>query len=503
MSQAENGNTTSGSIAFVIFGVTGDLTRRKLLPALYELHSSERLPTPLYIFGFARRPWNDLELKKILSDGIQEFSHSKDMDHSVIEDLLDGACYIQSSFDDENGYIQLGKKLKEFNISNVLFYLATPPDSYGEIIQSIGKSGILDGRSGWTRIVIEKPYGRDLTSARALEEEVHKVFREDQVYRIDHYLGKETVQNILVFRFANGIFEPLWDRRYVDHVQITVGETYGVGSRAGYYDQSGVIRDMFQNHLLQLLTLTAMEAPVAFNADAVRDEKVKVLRALRPMCESDALQNTYRAQYASGYINGERVKGYKDEDRVSSNSVTETYLAAKIYLDNWRWSGVPFYLRSAKRLPLHFTEIAIQFKQIPLSLFNWHNMAGDAPNVLVLNLQPNEGITLSFGAKRPGPINQIAPVSMKFSYQNAFGSEPPEAYERLLLDALLGDATLFTRSDEVLTQWAFATCILEAWKNNPVDHLPVYEAGTWGTQESDAFIGRDKRFWRKPNPKVD
>jgi glucose-6-phosphate 1-dehydrogenase len=485
-------------IAFVIFGVTGDLTRRKLLPALYELHLANQLPEPICVIGFARRNWSDEDLQQKLMSGIKEFARHQPVDEKAADELLYCARYVQSTFDDSNGYRELARVLKDKEIKNVVYYLATPPEDYSLIVKKIGECGLNQGFGGWTRIVIEKPYGSDLTTAQTLEADIHSVFSENQVYRIDHYLGKETVQNILVFRFANGIFDPLWNRNYVDHVQITVSETVGVGTRAGYYEKAGVIRDILQNHLLQLLTLTAMEAPSAFNADTVRDEKVKVLHALRPLKGMDAIQHTYRAQYVSGLFDNQRVPGYKDESGVAANSTTETYLAAKLLVDNWRWAGVPFYLRSGKRLPARVTEIAIQFKQIPLSLFNWKNMAGDAPNVLVLNIQPNEGITLTFGAKAPGTFNQISPVKMDFNYEESFGVDPPEAYERLIQDFLIGDPTLFTRSDEVLAQWTFTTRLLEAWQEFPVRYLPVYESGTWGPPGADEFIKRDGREWRTP-----
>lgn len=485
-------------LAIVIFGVTGDLTRRKLLPALYELALAKRLPAQIHVIGFARREWSDTMLQTNLREAIEEFARTKPIEPEIMNLLLNGCKYICSNFDDVAGYQNLGKLLEGIKGVNVVFYLATPPETYSGIIQKIGASGLNKRKQGWTRIIIEKPYGRDLVSAQALEDEVHKVFSEKQIYRIDHYLGKETVQNILVLRFANGIFEPLWNSHYVDHVQITVAETGGVGTRAGYYETAGVIRDMFQNHLLQLLSLTAMEAPVGFNADAVRDEKVKVLRTLRPWKGSEALINTYRAQYTAGFVENKRTIAYKDEAGVSNMSTTETYMAARIFVDNWRWAGVPFFIRSGKRLPEHLTEIAIQFKQVPLPLFNWQNMAGDAPNVLILNLQPNESITLTFGAKKPGPVNQIAPVKMDFNYQEAFGSEPPEAYERLLLDCLLGDATLFTRSDEVKEAWTFTNAILDAWSERPVINLPVYESGTWGPPGADEFIGKSGICWRHP-----
>ncbi len=485
-------------IAFVIFGVTGDLTRRKLIPALYELHQANQLPEALCVIGFARRNWSDGMLQENLMSGIKEFARHQPIDEKAAEQLLYCARYVQSTFDDPNGYQNLAQVLRDKEIRNVIYYLATPPEDYSLIVRKIGESGLNQGFGGWTRIVIEKPYGSDLDSAEALEADVHAVFAENQIYRIDHYLGKETVQNILVFRFANGIFDPLWNRNYVDHVQITVSEIVGVETRAGYYEKAGVIRDMLQNHLLQLLTLTAMEAPSTFNADTVRDEKVKILHALRPLKGVDAIQNTYRAQYVSGVFENKRVPGYKDEPGVAPNSTTETYLAVKVLVDNWRWAGVPFYLRSGKRMPARVTEIAVQFKQIPLSLFNWKNMAGDAPNVLVLNIQPNEGITLTFGAKAPGVFNQISPVKMDFNYEESFGADPPEAYERLLQDCLTGDATLFTRSDEVLAQWKFTTDLLKAWVEHPVRYLPVYESGTWGPPGADDFLKRDGRVWRMP-----
>jgi glucose-6-phosphate 1-dehydrogenase len=482
--------------AFVIFGATGDLTHRKLMPALYELTRTDRLPKPFYVIGFARRNWDDTIMRQNMHDAVLQFSLSQPIDEAVLQSLLNSMVYVCASFDDETGYQQLCAKFEELKVENRLYYLATPPEAYPTIIDKLGGARLDHCTDGWTRVVIEKPYGVDLASAQALDTAVHRVFQEDQIYRIDHYLGKETVQNILVFRFANGIFDPLWSRYYVDHIQITMSETVGVGSRGGYYESAGVIRDIFQNHLLQLLTLTTMEAPVAFNADAVRDEKVKVLNALRPLNGQEVINNTYRAQYVSGTVEGKRMPGYKDEPGVNPDSTTETFLAARIHVDNWRWAGVPIYLRSGKALPERATEIAIQFKQVPLSLFNWRNLAGDAPNVLALSIQPHEGITLTFGAKAPGPINTIEPVGMNFDYIKTFAGEPPEAYERLILDSVIGDATLFTRSDEIIAAWKYTNAILDGWKAQPAKHLPVYEAGTWGPPGAEDFIGRDGRTWR-------
>ena len=486
--------------AIVIFGVTGDLTYRKLIPAIYQLIKSGQIKQNFQIFGFARRDWDNNKLNAVIRDSIiDEFPGDPDMEAILIQ-LQTRVDYIQSSFDDGSGYKKLAEKLISRDINNVLFYLATPPESYIQIIQKIGSQGLANEIIGWRRIIIEKPYGVDSESAELLESIVHNVFNENQVYRIDHYLGKETVQNILVLRFANGIFEPLWNRRYVDHVQITVAETVGVETRAGYYENAGVIRDVFQNHLLQLLTLVAMEAPVAFNANAVRDEKVKVLHALREITGKEVIRNTIRGQYTAGLMNSTRVISYRDEPGVSPKSVTETYLATRLFVDSWRWSGVPFYLRSGKRLPNRLTEIAIQFKQVPLALFKNEHIAFEAPNCLVLRIQPDEGITLTFGAKIPGLINNVKPVDMKFSYQETFGAEPPEAYQRLLLDSLAGDATLFTRSDEVQAAWNYTTKIIDAWKEEPIKNLPIYEAGTWGPSAADEFLQKDGRVWRYFEP---
>lgn len=488
---------TQEEIALVVFGATGDLTRRKLIPGIYQLMKNKSLSDSLAIFGFARRPWTDQEMKKNLAQGVLDYSRSKPVADELVERLLKSSKYISSTFEVSAGYDLLRRDLSQKNFKGIIFYLATPPNEYLTIIQKIGSSGLLQ-LPGWHRIVVEKPFGFDLHSALELEKTLQQYFQESEIFRIDHYLGKETVQNILVLRFANGIFEPLWNNHYIDHVQITVSETLGVGTRAGYFDHIGLIRDMFANHLLQLLTLTAMEVPSTFNADSVRNEKIKILRSLRPFSDQDLLNNTIRGQYTSGIINDQLIQGYKEESGVLKTSTTETYLALRLFIDNWRWAGVPFYIRCGKRMPKHATEIIIHFKQVPLALFDWKNFAGIAPNTLVFRIQPDEGISLTLGAKKPGYENQIAPVVMEFCYNDTFGIETPEAYERLLLDCVNGDATLFTRTDEVIEQWKFTQKILDGWRNAPQQQVYEYQAGSWGPKEAELFIQSEGKKWLNP-----
>ncbi len=488
----------------VIFGATGDLTHRKLLPALYNLALEHPLPAGFSVVGFARRPYSDEEFRQQALESINAYSRQKPVNLQVWDSFAAGIRYLQSDFHEPEGYERLNNLLNALDhergtSGNRIFYLSTPPSQYPEIIQRLGAAGLNKSRKGWTRIIIEKPFGHDLASARELNRQVGRVFKEEQVYRIDHYLGKETVQNILVFRLANGIFEPVWNRRYVDHVQITVAENLGIEGRGGYYEESGAIRDMVQNHVLQLLTLVAMEPPIAFDAGAVRDEKVKVLHALQPLSGRDAVTNIIRAQYGPGWVGGREVHGYTEETGVSPSSTTETYVVLKVFVDNWRWAGVPFYLRTGKHLPKRVSEIAIQFKQAPLMLFKHSEAHGQVePNVLTMRIQPDEGISLKFGAKVPGSEMQIRSVNMDFFYGSSFVREQPEAYERLLLDCMIGDSTLFTRRDEVEAAWIFIQGILDEWKNEPRETIQIYESGSWGPQAADEFIWRDGRRWRRP-----
>jgi glucose-6-phosphate 1-dehydrogenase len=495
---------TPAPCAMVIFGASGDLTRRKLIPALYDLALERMLPAGFSVVGFARQEMDDATFRARMREAVNEFSRRAPVDEAVWESFAAGLSYVRGDFSDPGAYDTLNQALDTLDrqrgaLGNRMFYLATPPDFYGPIVEQLGAHGMHDGPAGsWQRVIVEKPFGEDLASARALNAAVNRVFDERDVYRIDHYLGKETVQNIIAFRFANGIFEPLWNRQYVDHVQITVAEAIGIEGRGGYYDQTGAIRDMVQNHLLQLLTLVAMEPPGEIAATPVRDEKVKVLRAIRPIKPETVDRFTVRAQYAAGYESGEVVPAYRQEDKVAPGSTTETYVALKLFLDNWRWAGVPFYLRTGKHLPKRVTEVAIQFKRAPHLLFSNDASERLEPNVLALGIQPNEGIALKFAVKVPGATMQLRSVNMAFQYGATFNVKSPDAYERLLLDAMLGEGTLFTRRDEVEAAWEIVTQIMYGWQRQGLTDLPLYEAGSWGPAEADAFMEMDGRGWRQP-----
>ncbi|MDW8394814.1 MAG: glucose-6-phosphate dehydrogenase [Anaerolineae bacterium] len=486
----------------VIFGASGDLTYRKLIPALYDLVADDLLPSEFAMIGFARKPKTNESFRQEMRAAVEEFSRRKPIDERTWERFARALHYQQGDYGCAEDYRILCQRLEAIRHAhgsggNRLYYLATPPEVYRTIIEHVGSilcPSAPDFSNGWSRIIIEKPFGHDLQSARELNEHVHRWFREDQIYRIDHYLGKETVQNILVFRFANGIFEPIWDRRYVDHVQITVAETIGIGNRGSYYESAGVIRDIIQNHMLQLVALTAMEPPAEFTADAVRNEKVKVLKALR--VDTSRGDGTVRGQYGPGKIGSQLVPGYTQEEGVAPDSTTETYLAMKLLIENWRWAGVPFYVRSGKRLPKRITEIAIQFKMPPLLLFSERTAHDIQPNLLVLNIQPDEGISLHFGAKVPGSGENIQPVVMDFKYGTSFKTPAPDAYERLLLDAMLGDSTLFTRNDEVEAAWSLITPVIERWQEGRGSFIELYRSGTWGPKAADDFIAADGRAWR-------
>ena len=484
----------------VIFGGTGDLSARKLMPALYDLARQRLLPAAFAVVGIGRGEMTDAEYRSQMRDAVAQHGRSRPLDDEVWTSFAERVLYV--SVRSEEGYDDLRRRLDRLDsevgtAGGRLFYLATPPGAYVPIVRSLGRHDVVRAASGWSRIVVEKPFGNDLASARALTATLHEVFREDEIFRIDHYLGKETVQNILVLRFANAIFEPVWSRQYVDHVQITVAESLGVDDRAEYYDSAGAMRDVVQNHLLQLLALVAMEPPSAFDASAVRDEKVKVLRAMRPLRADEMEARAVRGQYAAGFVEGQPVQGYRQLREVAPESRTETFVALKLFVDNWRWEGIPFYLRTGKRLPKRATEVAIQFRAVPHQVFSAEAREGLEPNTLVVRIQPEEGISLKFGAKVPVQGIRIRSVAMDFVYGASFLVDAPDAYETLLLDALRGDATLFTRQDEVEEQWKLVDPVLHAWREASAEP-PQYPAGAWGPAEADLFIGRDGRRWRQP-----
>jgi len=494
--------------AMVIFGASGDLTRRMLLPALYNLALDGRIPERLAVIGFARTEWTEEQFREVAYEAVKEFSR-RPVEDGLWQQFARKLFYVSGDYAEPEGYERLAEVLENVEREldtdgNHLYYLALPPSASEEIINHLGRTGqvvphLEEERGGWSRILVEKPFGDDLETAVQLNRTLHSAFREEDVYRIDHYLGKETVQNILVFRFANGIFEPVWNRRYVDHVQITVAESIGVGPRGGYYEQAGALRDMVQNHIMQLLSLVAMEPPIAFNGSAVRDEKVKVLHALRPLRGDAVGYNTARGQYAAGAQSGEPALGYRDEEGSARDSQAETYVAVKMFVDNWRWADVPFYIRTGKRMARRSSEIAIQFKQAPLLLFRDALQSSSLePNVLTLRIQPDEGIALKFQTKVPGSPLRVQPVNMDFPYSDSFRLQTPSAYETLLLDAIRGDTTLFARADEIEAAWSIVDDIIAGWREMPPPRFPNYEAGTRGPPEADAMIEADGRKWREP-----
>ena len=486
--------------ALVIFGATGDLARRKLLPALYNLAHEGALPERFGLVGNARSPMEDEEFRQQAIDSVREFSR-RPPDEKVLAKLFSDVRYVSGSFDDDAVYEALRTRLDELDKKaglalNRCFYLSTAPTFFAVIVDALGRNDLADHEKSEVRVIIEKPFGRSLAEARDLNARVLSVFDEDQVFRIDHYLGKETVQNVLALRFANNMFEPLWNRNYIDHVQITASEDIGIGSRAGYYDSAGALRDLVQNHMLQLLSLLCMEPPVAFEADAVRDEKVKVLRAISAPAPAEISHMAVRGQYAPGTVGGEEAPGYLQESGVPEDSTTETYAALRLEVHNWRWAGVPMYLRTGKRLARKVTEIAVTLKPVPHVAFKSPEMAGGLkPNVLVLTVQPNEGVSLSIGAKIPGTRMAIRTVNMEFLYGTAFLSQSPEAYERLIIDAMRGEATLFTRNDEVEAQWRIIDPIIQAWGSDCAP-LAQYPAGSQGPEEAEELLAGDHDRWR-------
>ncbi|MGH2454938.1 MAG: glucose-6-phosphate dehydrogenase [Candidatus Limnocylindria bacterium] len=494
----------------VICGATGDLAERKLAPALYNLLLGGFLPPEFTVVGMARRDMGDEQFRDHLRAGIDRFSRNRPVKESIWESFGRGVTYHQANFDDPAAWAELGSLLDRIDrdrgtSGNRLFYLAVPPSLYPEIVTQLGAAGLAAsgpeqraGARGWARVIVEKPFGYDLETASTLNRQLREVFDEEQIFRIDHYLGKETVQNLAVFRFGNGLFEPIWNRRYIDSVQITVAETVGVEGRGEFYDQTGALRDIVQNHALQLLAMFAMEPPVEFHAEDLRDEKLKVLRGVKPMSREAVASNTVRGQYVSGWVEGEKVPSYRDEPEVRPDSETETYVAVRLDIESWRWAGVPFYLRTGKALCTRVTEVAVQFKSPPLALFERAGAPQIEPNILAIRIQPDEGILLRFGAKVPGQGMQIRSVNMDFRYGSSFAVDSPDAYETLLLDAMVGDASLFTRGDEVERAWEILDPVLDAWRSGEGGRIHFYGAGSWGPPAADELLERDGRAWRKP-----
>jgi glucose-6-phosphate 1-dehydrogenase len=486
--------------ALVIFGATGDLAHRKLLPALYNLAHEGALPEQFELIGIARSSYSDDEFRQIARDSIARFSR-REPDPNVLDGLLADMRYVSGSFDEDQVYTQIDQVLCEFderagNALNRVYYLATAPQFFPVIAGKLGDARLQQCEKAETRLVIEKPFGYDLASARELNAEVLRVFDESQIFRIDHYLGKETVQNLMAFRFANTLFEPVWNRNFVDHVEITAAEDIGIEGRAGYYDHAGALRDLVQNHMLQLLSLLTMEPPSSFEANRLRDEKVKVLEAIVPPAVEEVPELAIRAQYGPGVTGGKRVPGYREEEGVPADSRTETYAALRLHVSNWRWAGVPFYLRTGKRLARKVTEIVVTLKPVPHVAFQSTGSVGVQQNQIILTVQPDEGVSVSVGAKIPGTRMRIRPVFMEFRYGTSFMSESPEAYERLILDAMRGDATLFTRNDEIEALWAIVDPILTAWHEDTSSPIPQYEAGSTGPADADRLL-EDGREWRR------